>query len=389
MMVLTLKVTSAAFNYQDGLIEDEKTLREAQKKYRLKNLPSFVAYLGYCFNCGTHLVGPVFELRDYMDWTENKGLWDPAAEKKPPSPYIPTFLAIIKAFVCMGIFMYLTGAYPLSFVTDSKFMEWGYWHRVWYQYLCGFGTRWKYYFIWSLSEAAVMISGFGFSGWSTSAPSEEPKATWSRAHNVDIVNVELATSAAEIPKYWNIHVSVWLRHYVYERLVVKGKRPGFRQLLATQVVSAVWHVSQILLLSSFRFCFFAEMNEHSSRCEGVILMLMSGMQGLYAGYFLFFVNSALMIAGARGKLPNFLKSLSILLTQILMFEEQVFLLSISVDGSVLTVVIFDAAVIYKWQQVIPKSNFLAVNLGALVGFFYTAFVLNLTVIGFTVSDSKL
>jgi len=34
-------------------------------------------------------------------------------------------------------------------------------------------------------------------------------------------------------------------------------------------------------------------------------MLMLGMQGLYAGYLIFFVNSALMISGARGKLLFF------------------------------------------------------------------------------------
>jgi lysophospholipid acyltransferase len=114
----------------------------------------------------------------------------------------------------MGVYMYMTGAYPLSFLTNPDYMKWGYWHRVWYQFLCSFGARWKYYFIWSLSEAAVMISGFGFSGWTKVAPSEEPRAKWTRAQNVDILNVELATSAAEIPKYWNIHVSVWLRHCI-------------------------------------------------------------------------------------------------------------------------------------------------------------------------------
>uniref|UniRef100_A0A7I4F139 Uncharacterized protein n=1 Tax=Physcomitrium patens TaxID=3218 RepID=A0A7I4F139_PHYPA len=307
MMVLTLKVTSAAFNYQDGLIKDGDSLREAQKKYRLEKPPSFIAYLGYCYNCGSILVGPVFELRDYMDWTEDKGLWDPKAEKRPPQPYGATFLVVVKAFICMGIYMYITGTFPLSFLTEPDFMKWGFWHRVGYQILCGFGARWKYYFIWSLSEAAVMISGFGFSGWTKSASSDESKPQFSRAQNVDILNVELATSAAEIPKYWNIHVSVWLRHYVYERLVVKGRRPGFRQLLATQVVSAIWH-------------------------------------GLYTGYLLFFVNSALMIAGAR--------------------------------------------VLYKWQQAIPKSNFLAVKLGSFFGFFYTVLVLNLTVMGFLVSISN-
>ena len=214
-MVLTLKVTSAAFNYQDGLIEGEGELREAQRKYRMDKLPSLIAYLGYCFNCGTHLVGPVFELRDYMDWSENRGLWDPAAEKPPPSPYGEAFASTVKGFVCMGIYMYMSGIFPHSFLTTPEYLEWGYWHRVLYQYLCGFSARWKYYFIWAFSEASVKISGFGFSGWTeAAAPSEEPKALWSRSHNVDIRNVELATSAAEIPKYWNIHVSVWLRHCI-------------------------------------------------------------------------------------------------------------------------------------------------------------------------------
>ncbi|CAI9784529.1 unnamed protein product [Fraxinus pennsylvanica] len=49
---------------------------------------------------------------------------------------------------------------------------------------------------------------------------------------------------------------------VYERLIQKGKKPGFFQLLATQTVSAAWH-------------------------------------GLYPGYIIFFVKSAVMIAGSR------------------------------------------------------------------------------------------
>ena len=46
-----------------------------------------------------------------------------------------------------------------------------------------------------------------------------------------------------------LHFLTLLLSDVYERLVVKGKRPGFRQLLATQVVSAVWHVSTSILLN--------------------------------------------------------------------------------------------------------------------------------------------
>lgn len=38
---------------------------------------------------------------------------------------------------------------------------------------------------------------------------------------------------------------------VYERLVVPGQKPGFWQLLATQVTSAVWHVRTCRVIAVF------------------------------------------------------------------------------------------------------------------------------------------
>ncbi|KAL8064290.1 hypothetical protein ABFX02_01G080200 [Erythranthe guttata] len=159
----------------------------------------------------------------------------------------------------MGLYLYLVPYFPLSRFTDPVYQEYGFWKRLGYQYMSGFTARWKYYFIWSISEASVIISGLGFSGWTGASP---PKARWDRAKNVDVLGVELAKSSVQLPLVWNIQVSTWLRHYVYERLVQNGKKPGFFQLLATQTVSAVWH-------------------------------------GLYPGYIIFFVQSATMIAGSR------------------------------------------------------------------------------------------
>ncbi|KAL4397531.1 hypothetical protein AHAS_Ahas01G0201200 [Arachis hypogaea] len=99
--------------------------------------------------------------------------------------------------------------------------------------------------------------------WSWLVNSSPPKPRWDRAKNVDILGVEFAKSSVVIPTVWNIQVSTWLRRYVYERLVQSGKKPGFFQLLATQTISAIWH-------------------------------------GVYPGYIIFFVQSALMIAGSRG-----------------------------------------------------------------------------------------
>ncbi|CAN1186236.1 Lysophospholipid acyltransferase 1 [Linum perenne] len=292
LMVLTLKVISCAINYNDGLLKEED-LREAQKKNRLMKLPSLIEFFGYCLCCGTHFAGPVYEMKDYIDWTERKGIW----AGPWPSPFLATLRAIIQAGICMGLYLYLVPYHPLSRFTDSVYQEWGFWRRLSYQYMSGFTARWKYYFIWSISEASMISSGLGFSGWTDTSPA---KPRWDYAKNVDILGVELAKSAVVIPLKWNIQVSSWLRYYVYERLVQKGKKAGFLQLLATQTTSAVWH-------------------------------------GLYPGYLIFFVQSALMIAGSR--------------------------------------------VIYRWEQ---ASKGLIKKVFALTNFSYTILVLNYSCVGFMV-----
>ncbi|XP_061364210.1 lysophospholipid acyltransferase 1-like [Gastrolobium bilobum] len=296
LMVLTLKVISCSINYNDGLLKKDD-LREAQKKYRLINLPSPIEYIGYCLCCGSHFAGPVYEMKDYLDWTERKGIWSSEAKRPPPSPLGATIRALLQAGFCMALYLYLVPYFPLSRFTDPVYHEWGFWKKLGYQYMSGFTARWKYYFIWSISEASIIISGLGFSGWTDSSP---PKPRWDRAKNVDILGVELAKSAVVIPTVWNIQVSTWLRHYVYERLIQNGKKPGFFQLLATQTVSAIWH-------------------------------------GLYPGYIIFFVQSALMIAGSR--------------------------------------------VIYRWQQAVPPTMASAL---VFMNFTYTLLVLNYSSVGFMV-----
>jgi len=73
LMVLTLKVISCSMNYNDGMLKEEG-LREAQKKNRLIQMPSLIEYFGYCLCCGSHFAGPVYEMKDYLEWTEGKGV---------------------------------------------------------------------------------------------------------------------------------------------------------------------------------------------------------------------------------------------------------------------------------------------------------------------------
>jgi lysophospholipid acyltransferase len=299
LMVLTLKVISCSINYNDGMLKEEG-LREAQKKNRLIQMPSLIEYFGYCLCCGSHFAGPVFEMKDYLEWTEEKGIWAVSEKGKRPSPYGAMIRAVFQAAICMALYLYLVPQFPLTRFTEPVYQEWGFLKRFGYQYMAGFTARWKYYFIWSISEASIIISGLGFSGWTDET---QTKAKWDRAKNVDILGVELAKSAVQIPLFWNIQVSTWLRHYVYERIVKPGKKAGFFQLLATQTVSAVWH-------------------------------------GLYPGYIIFFVQSALMIDGSKA--------------------------------------------IYRWQQAIPPKMAMLRNVLVLINFLYTVVVLNYSSVGFMV-----
>ena len=55
------------------------------------------------------------------------------------------------------------------------------------------------------------------------------------------MGVEKAATFVEIPHHWNVQTGICLRHYVYDRTTPKGKKPGFTNILITQVVSGVWH----------------------------------------------------------------------------------------------------------------------------------------------------
>eukprot|EP00955_Chlamydomonas_euryale_P090766 364569-Chlamydomonas_euryale.AAC.20 len=93
----------------------------------------------------------------------------------------------------------------------------------------GAANQIKYYFLWKLAESANSLSGFDFLGY---AP--DGSARWGRSVNVRLRGMWLSDSATIVPTHWNLRTGIFLKHYVYERLV-GGGRPGFAHILVTQV----------------------------------------------------------------------------------------------------------------------------------------------------------
>ena len=59
--------------------------------------------------------------------------------------------------------------------------------------------RSSYYTGWLMSEASVVISGFGFNGYEADGKT----AKWDRLTNIDILGVELGTSLKDMIAAWN------------------------------------------------------------------------------------------------------------------------------------------------------------------------------------------
>lgn len=123
LMVLTLKVISCAINYNDGLLKEEG-LSETQKKNRLIKLPSLIEYFGYCLSCGSHFAGPVYEMKDYLDWTEGKGIWSHSENGPSPSPYGAMVRALLQAAfawpcICTWYLSILCPGLPIPYTKDG------------------------------------------------------------------------------------------------------------------------------------------------------------------------------------------------------------------------------------------------------------------------------
>lgn len=220
------------------------------------------------FPC-TLVVGPAIEFREYHDWLHGKGHYGGKDEvtnegkMDPPalrSRYARSLWLVAYSSLFCFVHLFVMQVYTIdNTYLDPAWSARPLWRKFWELHILGQGSRGKYFFCWVWAEAACVASGVGFGGYDEQT--REPR--WDVARNVKPMGVEKAATFVQIPHNWNVKTGMWLRHYVYDRATPEGSRPGFPQLLLTQVISGVWH-------------------------------------GLYAGYWLFFVSSAVFVHGSKG-----------------------------------------------------------------------------------------
>eukprot|EP00354_Favella_ehrenbergii_P011334 CAMPEP_0170456514 /NCGR_PEP_ID=MMETSP0123-20130129/4119_1 /TAXON_ID=182087 /ORGANISM="Favella ehrenbergii, Strain Fehren 1" /LENGTH=280 /DNA_ID=CAMNT_0010720009 /DNA_START=564 /DNA_END=1406 /DNA_ORIENTATION=+ len=199
--------------------------------------------------------------------------------KDVPSTLKPGLLRFLHAWLCVA-----TGAI-LSDYVDEKFMlteeflaGYGIAQKLFYQYLVVKLTMQTYLVGWCLMECGTIAAGLSYNG----IDEETGKAKHDRVQSCVIWKLETSFRVKDFLANWNISAHMWLKHYIFMRMLPNQKRGSGQAAaaLTTFVVSAIWH-------------------------------------GFYPGFFVFFIGAGLMdyqakLAGqalspyVEGKAPGWL-----------------------------------------------------------------------------------
>mmetsp|Transcript_4371 Transcript_4371/g.3922 ORF Transcript_4371/g.3922 Transcript_4371/m.3922 type:complete len:526 (-) Transcript_4371:58-1635(-) len=252
-MVLTMKLTSFAYNLSDGIYDRKAVFPETpytdrskaatyqtRAKFAIKKIPNLLQFFGYiyCFTC--LLAGPAFEYNDYIESIDGTAFINPKIEDdkikkngsspKPPSSVLPALYTLFIGVLCLVGHLTVSGKYPLSKIYDPELVDGtGHVARYIYTWIALFGERLKYYFAWKVAEGASILAGFGFEGYDSS---NRPKG-WSAVENISILGFETAPNTQILSRSWNKRTQGWLERYTYLRTN--------KSLVATYFISAIWH----------------------------------------------------------------------------------------------------------------------------------------------------
>ena len=118
-----------------------------------------------------------------------------------------------------------------------------------YYYIAITSMRLFYYSGWCITDGAIIASGLGYAG-----KDKEGKDQFNAIYSIRIRDVELGLSPQIMMQHWNHMIHLWLKHYVYNRTLVKGKKPGAYNNLIVFIMSAFWHGFYPFYYVMFFFC---------------------------------------------------------------------------------------------------------------------------------------
>lgn len=106
------------------------------------------------------------------------------------------------------------------------------WHQIW---TVG-TTRYAYYIVWTFIDSGMIFCGLAYN-----YPDKEGNIMFDRYSNINIWEVETGHYLKKMTSYWNITIQVWMKKYVFMRIISKGEKPPVWKFFVVFLVSAFWH----------------------------------------------------------------------------------------------------------------------------------------------------
>eukprot|EP01063_Lacrimia_lanifica_P033539 TRINITY_DN5988_c0_g1_i1.p1 TRINITY_DN5988_c0_g1~~TRINITY_DN5988_c0_g1_i1.p1 ORF type:complete len:493 (+),score=222.19 TRINITY_DN5988_c0_g1_i1:51-1529(+) len=277
-MILVVKLQMLAYNVADGTrlgkVEFNKKSDHERDAVAPSEVPNFLEFWSYVLFYPTFIAGPCFTYKRYAAWQSG-------AVQVPPGAALACFWKFLGAIVVIVLNKAVAPMVPSEAIVEPlgtgnpSVLEYSMPVRLLYIWVSVMLVRTKYFLVWYLSDAACILSGFGYNGktkkddkgfsiWRAMFEDQVDGSgnRWDGCSNGNYFKVELASNIKGVTDNWNVGVNNWLKNCIYFRLAeVFGERSQVPVLL-TQVMSAFWH-------------------------------------GLYPGYYLFFVTGTLLTIVAR------------------------------------------------------------------------------------------
>ncbi|KAJ8353843.1 hypothetical protein SKAU_G00214100 [Synaphobranchus kaupii] len=239
-MIIAQKTTTLAFQLHDGIGQKADDLTVEQRRLAVRSKPSLLEYLSYHLNFMSILVGPCSNYKDYTEFIEGRHIQSKLAESShignrfgsgpEPSPVGAVINKLLICAICLFLFMTLTKAFPITYNTDIEFIsQASFLTRLTYSFFSIQAARPKFYFAWTFADAINNAAGYGLK-----CVDGNGQASWDLISNLNIWEIETATSFKMFIDNWNIQTGVWLKRVCYDRA------PRYRTVL-TFVLSALWH----------------------------------------------------------------------------------------------------------------------------------------------------
>lgn len=265
-MMLTIKLTSFAWCYRDGGMEDQQ-LSSRQKALKVEKLPGLVPWFSYIFFMCGFLGGPPAEFRQYIAFSDRSMF---AAEGgKIPSARSHVLKRSIATAVALLMFIGHKKMPELYMITPG-FREMGFWTRHMYGFIALELTMWKYYFAFFLGEAVCGLSGLAYNG-----RDEKGQVKWNGVEMLRLLAFKTAVTPKALTANWNVAAANWLQRYIFLRIV--PRRPVLAEK-ASEAEKAVYEAEKKRL---WRYTQFAYM---------ITFLASACWHGFYPGYYMLFLG---------------------------------------------------------------------------------------------------